>query len=124
MTEQEIVKLFEDKEFVEELISKKTVEDAQEFLSSKGIELTIEEVETLGKCIAEYEKHGELTDDVLEQITGGKGFVSKVKKGAIVTGAAISFPFRLVSTSIGAILGGFFRGFGDGWIAGFCDDDD
>ena len=124
MTEKEILKLFEDKEFVEGFVGQKTIEDAQKFLSSKGIDLTIEAVEMLGKCIAEYEKNGELTDDMLEQIAAGKSFASAVKTGAIWTGLALSFPFRAITTSIGAIFGGSIRGWADGWIAGFCNDDD
>lgn len=124
MTEKEILKIFEDKEFVEGFVGQKTIEDAQKFLSSKGIDLTIEEVEMLGKCIAEYEKNGELTDDMLEQIAAGNRFTSGLKKGALYVGLALSFPFRVITTSIGAIFGGSTRGWADGWIAGFRNDED
>ena len=44
MTEERIKEVFSDEEFVKELFSKETPEEAQAMLAEKGIDLSIDEL--------------------------------------------------------------------------------
>lgn len=70
--QQKIKELFSNQESLNEFLSQETPQDAQSFLASKGIDFSLAEIETLGKLIVKYQDSGELSDEELAEITGGK----------------------------------------------------
>ena len=77
MNEERIKEVFSDEEFVRELFSKETPEEAQALLVEKDIDVTIEEIVKLGEFVAkklqqiENGESAELTEEELTDISGG-----------------------------------------------------
>ena len=94
MNEDRVKEVFSDEEFVKELFSKETPEEAQAMLAEKDIEVSVEELvklrDLLIKKAQQSEGGVELNDDELEDVAGG------------IIGFAIAM---LVG---GALLGGLF----------------
>ena len=94
MNEDRVKEVFSDEEFVKELFSKETPEEAQAMLAEKDIEVSVEELvklrDLLIKKAQQAEGSEELNDDELEDVSGG------------IIGFAIAM---LVG---GALLGGLF----------------
>lgn len=77
--------LLKDEELAKELLSKEKAEDAQKWMSAHGIDMTLDEVRTLGNGLKELlttkspeelekmanEEERELSDDELESAAGG-----------------------------------------------------
>ena len=77
MNEERIKEIFSDEEFVKELLSRETPEEAQELLAEKDIDVSIEELVKLKDLIiaklqaAESGESAELTEDDLADVAGG-----------------------------------------------------
>ena len=75
MNEERIKEVFSDEEFVKELFSKETPEEAQAMLAEKDIDLTVEELiqlrELIIKKAQQTDNDEELCDDDLEDVAGG-----------------------------------------------------
>lgn len=110
MNIETIKNAFEDREFVENLFSLETPEEVQEALRTKGIEMSEEDIcairdllikiesgeisnEQVAKII-EIAKAGELSEEALEQVSGG----------AIILGIGVNL--MLTGYALAAILGG------------------
>lgn len=78
-------KVLEDKEFVQQLFAADDVTDVQKMLEERGVELTVDQIESLGDLLIKMESgeikpetlqsfsEGELSDDDLEEVAGGFG---------------------------------------------------
>ena len=90
MIEERIKEVFSDEEFVKELFSKETPEEAQELLADKGIELSIDEIckvrEMLINKLSSMQSGEELTDDDLEGVSGGVLALAMTIFGLVVVG--------------------------------------
>ena len=77
MTEERIKEVFSDEEFVKELFSKETPEEAKALLEEKDIEFSVEEVVKLREIIvakmeaASNGEEAELGEEDLEDVSGG-----------------------------------------------------
>ena len=71
-----IEEIFSDKEFVKELVALKDNAAVQAALKAKGLDLTEEKIAAIRESMAK--KTGELSDEQLEQISGG-GIIQDVK---------------------------------------------
>ena len=84
MNEERIKEVFADEEFVKELFSKETPEEAKALLEEKGIDISIEELVKLKDIIiaklqaVENGESAELTEADLENIAGGTFGISVV----------------------------------------------
>jgi hypothetical protein len=56
---------------VEEFLKQETTEAAQKFLASKGVEITVEQLEEIQKTIAAKSNSEEMNDEDLEKVAGG-----------------------------------------------------
>lgn len=67
-----IIKLMEDKEFVAKMLSQESAEDVQKLFLENGVDMTMEDVHTLGKMLDKLSESGdELTEDMLDDVAGG-----------------------------------------------------
>ena len=77
MNEERIKEIFADEEFVKELFSKETPEEAQALLAEKGIDMSIDELVKLKDLVAaklqaaENGESTELTEEDLSDVAGG-----------------------------------------------------
>ena len=84
MNEERIKEVFSDEEFVKELFSKETPEEAKALLEEKDIDISIEELVKLKDIIiaklqaVENGESAELTEADLENIAGGTFGISVV----------------------------------------------
>ena len=84
MNEERIKEIFADEEFVKELFSKETPEEAQALLAEKDIDVSIEELVKLKDLVvaklqaAENSESAELTEADLEDVAGGTFGISVV----------------------------------------------
>lgn len=93
LTQEKIQEVFSDEKFVESLLQMEEPEMVQNALKEKGIELTVEELEQIRERL-ENGAEGELSEDDLDQVSGGIAITTIV--GAIagiisMTSAAVSF---------------------------------
>lgn len=79
--DEKFAALLKDKAVVEELLQQETAEDAQKFLASKGVELSIEEINNLKNFIAQ--DGDEMDDSQLENVSGGS-WIGDTLKDVIV----------------------------------------
>lgn len=70
--------LMNDEAFVKDLLAQETAEDAQQFLSAHDIDMTIEELNALRKKFAAQFEDGEMDDDQLEMVAGGRNIFQKI----------------------------------------------
>ena len=87
---EKIQELVKDKEFVKELITKATPEEAQIYFEEHGVEMTLDECRRIGQMIekvknGEIDKEslmktadGELSEEELENVAGGEVFCAVV----------------------------------------------
>ena len=94
MNEERIKEIFSDKEFVTELISLETPTDIQALLKTKGIDLDIDQIEKakalVAKKLALAEAGEELSDDDLDEVSGGIAVLTVVSAVISVIGVASS----------------------------------
>ncbi|MBQ7704555.1 MAG: hypothetical protein IJT73_03880 [Selenomonadaceae bacterium] len=71
---EKLAEILKDEAVVKELLQQETAEDAQKFLASKGVEISIEDLENLQKAVAAQSgENEEMDDSQLEQVAGGAG---------------------------------------------------
>ena len=94
MNEERIKEIFSDKEFVTELISLETPTDIQALLKTKDIDLDIDQIEKaktlVAKKLALAEAGEELSDDDLDEVSGGIAVLTVVSAVISVIGVASS----------------------------------
>ena len=102
MNEERIKEVFSDEEFVKELFSKETPEEAQAMLAEKDIDLTVEELiqlrELIIKKAQQTDNDEELCDDDLEDVAGGS---------VILLGIAV---YGIAAIGVAAIIHVFSNG--------------
>ena len=122
---EKLEELFKNEDFVKELAPTSSAAEAQGVFAAHGLELTPEEVKAISQqcagCIKKLEENdGELSEEDLEQISGGAfsgnpdnliaGFTAG---GAIIGAMAGTFVCPGLGTLIGTVAGGFI-----GFVAG------
>ena len=111
---EKIQNLFRNEAFVKEFLGQESALDAQSFLEKHGIEMSVGEVESIGKIFEkiasgeisseqiEKAANGELSEDDLEDVAGGlvlsTGALIAIIGGSIITGA-----------TTGAVLAAIFK---------------
>jgi len=106
MNEAAISEVFRDEAFVKGLFAMETPEEVQKAMSGKGIELTVEQIVKIKELIIKRLDTGrELSEEELEDVTGG---------GILVLGLALA----AVSLTAGLLAGGLVVGttFGAAWL--------
>ena len=72
--EEKLKELLKDEFFAKELSTKIEAEDAQKYFAEHGVDFTMDEMKAMGKALnLAAEKGGELSEDELEQVSGGFG---------------------------------------------------
>ena len=70
--------LMQDEAFVKDLLDQETAEDAQQFLAAHDIDMTIEELNALQQKFSAQSEDGEMDDDQLEMVAGGRNIFQKI----------------------------------------------
>lgn len=84
--------LLSDKDFMKGIVEMETPEQVQKAFKDKGVEISTEQVQEIGKIInATVEKGSALSEDELEGVSGGSDFVDGLKA-----------PFKAVGNAKGA----------------------
>ncbi len=68
--------LFENEAFLKSFYTLKNIEDVQELFSKNGVEISLEDLRSLGKALTDNQRiigdyEGELTEEELEDVAGG-----------------------------------------------------
>ena len=71
MNEQQIKEIFSDESFVNSILEMETPQDVQKALSEKGLDLSLEEINTIQNTLINNDNEGELSEDDLENVAGG-----------------------------------------------------
>ena len=91
MNQEKIQEIFSDEAFLKEIFSKEIPEEVQSILAEKDVELSIEDILKLRKIIEKKLNQGvELSDDELEDVTGG----------VVVIGAIVYTVLPLIAATI------------------------
>ena len=91
MNQEKIQEVFSDESFLKEIFSKEIPEEVQSILAEKDVELSIEDILKLRKIIEKKLNQGvELSDDELEDVTGG----------VVVIGAIVYTVLPLIAATI------------------------
>lgn len=91
MNQEKIQEVFSDEAFLKEIFSKEIPEEVQSILAEKDVELSIEDILKLRKIIEKKLNQGvELSDDKLEDVTGG----------VVVIGAIVYTVLPLIAATI------------------------
>ena len=91
MNQEKIQEVFSDEAFFKEIFSKEIPEEVQSILAEKDVELSIEDILKLRKIIEKKLNQGvELSDDELEDVTGG----------VVVIGAIVYTVLPLIAATI------------------------
>ncbi len=94
MNEERIKEVFSDEEFVKELFSKETPEEAQALLAEKEIDMSIDELVKLKDIVAaklqaaENGESTELTEEDLADVAGGVAVLFAIM-GLVVVGVGM-----------------------------------
>jgi len=94
MNEERIKEVFSDEEFVKELFSKETPEEAQALLAEKEIDLSIDELVKLKDLVAaklqaaENGESTEITEEDLADVAGGVAVLFAIM-GLVVVGVGM-----------------------------------
>ena len=69
--------LMKDEAFLDAIFSKESSEEVQKLFAEKGVELTMEAVEGLAAAVlqAAPEGNGELSEDALDSVAGGRRII-------------------------------------------------
>ena len=87
---EKLNELLKDESVVKELLQQETAEDAQKFLASKGIEISIEDLEKIQKILA-AQSDDEMDDSQLENVAGGASLNVQVYN-PILPGGIVNLP--------------------------------
>jgi ribosomal protein L4 len=118
--EEKLKSIFSDKDFVKDLISKKTPEEAKNALKQKGIELDEKDLKEIGHFLAKNIKSSnkKLNEPELAEVSGGKNAVLRI------VGKTIAFPFATLGYTVGAVIAGLPKGMYDGFSETWWDEDE
>ena len=95
MNEERIKEIFSDEEFVKELFSKETPQEAQDLLAEKDIDLTVDEVVKIRNLLvkkaqaAQNGESAELTEEELGDVAGGAAVVVLVVLASVLGAAFV-----------------------------------
>ena len=105
MNEERIKEVFSDEEFVKELFSKETPEEAKALLEEKDIDFSVEDLIKLREIIiAKMEQQasseeGELDEDELKDVSGGTlTFIIALIIPIVVNAAFVGYSLRKSGT--------------------------
>ena len=96
MNEERIKEIFSDEEFVKELFSKETPQEAQDLLAEKDIDVTVDEVVKIRNLLvkkaqaAQNGESAELTEEELSDVAGGVGLMIAAVAGLLF--ASVGLP--------------------------------
>jgi len=91
MNEERIKEVFSDEAFVKELVSKETPEEVQALLEDKDIEMSVSEIVKLRELLEKKaeDPNAELSDEDLEDVSGGCLGVAVIASFAVFIGAGV-----------------------------------
>ena len=91
MNEKRIKEVFSDEAFVKELVSKETPEEVQALLEDKDIEMSVAEIAKLREMVIKKMENpdAELSDEDLEDVSGGCLGVAVIASFAVFIGAGV-----------------------------------
>jgi len=91
MNEKRIKEVFSDEAFVKELVSKETPEEVQALLEDKDIEMSVSEIVKLRELLEKKaeDPNAELSDEDLEDVSGGCLGVAVIASFAVFIGAGV-----------------------------------
>ena len=105
MNEERIKEVFSDEEFVKELFSKETPEEAKALLEEKDIDFSVEDLIKLREILvaklqkSEGSEEVELGEDELEDVSGGMlTFIIAVIIPVVVNAAFVGYAFKKSGT--------------------------
>ena len=105
MNEERIKEVFSDEEFVKELLSRETPEEAKALLEEKDIDFSVEDLIKLREILvakmeaAENGEEAELGDEDLEDVSGGTlTFIIAVIIPVVVNAAFVGYAFKKSGT--------------------------
>ena len=105
MNEERIKEVFSDEEFVKELFSKETPEEAKALLKEKDIDFSVEDLIKLREILvaklqkSEGSEEVELGEDELEDVSGGTlTFIIAVIISVVVNAAFVGYAFKKSGT--------------------------
>jgi len=105
MNEERIKEVFSDEEFVKELFSKETPEEAKALLEEKDIDFSVEDLIKLREILvaklqkSEGSEEVELGEDELEDVSGGTlTFIIAVIIPVVVNAAFVGYAFKKSGT--------------------------
>lgn len=86
MNDQQIKDLFSDQAFMNSILEMETAEEVQAALKEKGLDLSLEEIGVIRESL--NSENGELSEDELENVSGGSITVGIIIGVAAICGAA------------------------------------
>lgn len=105
MNEERIKEVFSDEEFVKELFSRETPEEAKALLKEKDIDVSVEDLIKLREILvaklqkSEGSEEVELGEDELEDVSGGTlTFIIAVIISVVVNAAFVGYAFKKSGT--------------------------
>ena len=105
MNEERIKEVFSDEEFVKELFSRETPEEAKALLEEKDIDFSVEDLIKLREILvaklqkSEGSEEVELGEDELEDVSGGTlTFIIAVIIPVVVNAAFVGYAFKKSGT--------------------------
>ena len=103
MNEAAIIEVFRDETFVKGLFAMETPEEVQKAMSGKGIELTVEQIVKIKELIIKKLDTGrELSEEELEDVTGGGILVLGLTLAALSLAVGVLGGGLAVGTTVGA----------------------
>ena len=98
-------KLFSEKSFIDELTGTKSIEGVQQLFAEHGITLSLEETKTILKSIkGQLDNPSEISEDVLEDVTGGSL--------TVLGFAGVAIASFLVASGVGYVVSKFLNSIG------------
>ena len=94
---EELIKLFQNKDFVAKTAACETVEEVLALVKAEGVETTREEFDTVMDAIAQFKgaQEGELDEAEMEQVAGGFAISGTVVAALIAAGVSLIGGFSL-----------------------------
>jgi len=94
MDQELLKKVLADSDFTKSLLNMENPEDVQAALKEKGVDITLEEINTIRKAL-EQQENGELSDDDLEDVAGGSLTIAAALGIAAIIGASVGGAIKL-----------------------------
>lgn len=113
---EKIKEVFTDTEFVQELFQLETLQEVQQALSEKGVDLTNEEISTIRECLIKIES-GEISPELVEKLVNRSSEEELSEEELeLISGGFLGFGTAFVLT-VGEILKEVFLAVGLGAAA-------